>query len=78
MSPEIDRSNRRSFSDPETHFHLVRSDTPWTVDGFKLGELTGEVECCECGASAAAPEYINHDKNCEQADVRSEYWFNTH
>lgn len=68
----------RSFSDPETEFALERSETSVDVDGFKLGEPTGTVTCEECGQSAAAPEYINHDKNCPQRDVRSEYYFETH
>lgn len=73
MSPD-----RRSFSDPDTHFHLVRSDTPLDVDGYKLGELTGEVECCECGNTAATPEAIPHAKHCDQRDVRSEWYYRTH
>lgn len=68
----------RSFADPETHFHLVRSDTPVNVDGLKLGEPTGEVECDECGMVSGAPEYIPHLPHCSQGDVRSEWWFDTH
>lgn len=68
----------RSFTDPETHFELVRSETPVDVDGFKLGEPTGEVECCCCGASAAAPEYIAHEDGCAQADVTSRYYDDLH
>jgi hypothetical protein len=69
---------RRSFSDPDTHFRLLRSNTPVNVDGFKLGEPTGEVVCEECGQSAAAPEYIPHLKHCSQSDVRSRFWERTH
>lgn len=68
----------RSFSDPETHFRLLTSETPVTVDGVALGAPTGEVECEECGRSAAAPEYIPHKEGCEQRDVRSEWWETTH
>lgn len=68
----------RSFSDPDTHFRLVRSDTPVSVDGFKIGEPTGEVECEDCGQSAAAPEHIAHLPGCDQVDVKSEWWKNTH
>ncbi|QLH81004.1 hypothetical protein [Halosimplex pelagicum] len=68
----------RSFSDPDTLFELVRSDTPVWDDGFKMGEPTGEVVCEGCGASAAAPEYINHDKDCSQRDVTSEWYDELH
>jgi hypothetical protein len=72
----------RSFADPDTHFSLVRSETPVDVDGYKLGEPTGEVECCCCGASAAAPEYIAHDsvdgEECDQAGVTSRYYDDLH
>ena len=68
----------RSFTHPDTEFRLLRSDTPVDVDGFKLGELTGEVECMECGASAGNIDAIPHAKNCDQQDVLSEYWRETH
>lgn len=72
----------RSFSDPDTHFALLRSQTPVTVDGFKIGEPTGEVECEECGHSASAPEYIAHGRvdgeECPQEDVLSEYYMELH
>jgi len=68
----------RSFADPETHFALIHSETPVDVDGFKLGEPTGEVECCCCGRSAGAPEYIAHEDGCAQADVTSRYYDDLH
>ncbi|MBX0325776.1 hypothetical protein EGH21_22420 [Halomicroarcula sp. F13] len=74
----MNRPSKRSFADPDTLFTLIRSDTPVDVDGFKLGEPTGEVECDECGQSAAAPEYINHLPDCSQADVRSEWYYDIH
>jgi hypothetical protein len=70
--------NVRSFSDPDTEFILEKSDTPVDVDGFKLGEPTGEVSCAECGQSAGAPEYIPHLPECPQADVRSRYYAELH
>lgn len=68
----------RSFSDPDTHFRLVRSDTPVSVDGHKIGEPTGEVECEDCGRVAAAPEYIPHAPGCDQKNVLSDYFAETH
>lgn len=67
MSPQ-------SFSDPRTHFRLERSDTPVTVDGFTLGELTGVVECLECGESHTNIDEIPHAPDCDQRWVRSEWW----
>lgn len=74
----MSKQETRSFSDPETEFDLLRSDTPVWVDGFKLGEPTGEVECTECGASAGAPEYIAHNKDCSQRDVTSKWYDKLH
>lgn len=39
----------RSFADPDTEFAIERSGTPVDVDGFKLGEPTGDVCCLRCG-----------------------------
>lgn len=64
----------RSFAAPDTHFHLIRSDTPVNVDGFKIGEPTGEVECLSCGSSSQSLDDIGHDPTCEQRFVRSR-WF---
>lgn len=76
------RKDSRSFSDPETHFELIKSETPVSEDGYRLGEPTGDVKCECCGASAGAPEYINHDRvdgeECPQADVTSEWYDSTH
>lgn len=60
--------------DPETEWRLVRSDTPVDVDGFKLGEPTGEVQCEECGQSAMNIDEIPHDRDCDQRWSRTEYW----
>ena len=40
------------FSDAETHYHPITSDTPYAVDGYALGEHI-EWECAHCGARAA-------------------------
>lgn len=74
----MDDDEYRSFADPETHFRLIKSRTPRTVDGFKPNEPTGEVECAECGKRAGAPEYIPHDKGCSQRDVFSEWYAELH
>lgn len=68
----------RSFADEDTEFRLVRSDTPVDVDGYKIHEPTGEIECEECGHRAAAPEYINHEETCDQADVTSRWYDRLH
>ncbi|UIO98919.1 hypothetical protein Hbl1158_10270 [Halobaculum sp. CBA1158] len=69
MSPEMD-----SFSDPETHFRLVTSDTSVGHDGLRRGEPTGEVACCECGRVAETVEEIPHDTDCSQRGVVSRWW----
>ncbi|GGO03745.1 hypothetical protein [Haloarcula pellucida] len=74
----MSKPNKRSFADPDTLFELVRSDTPVDVDGFKMGEPTGEVRCRECKKVAAAPEYIPHLPGCSQNDVTSNWYEQTH
>ena len=64
----------RSFSDSDTHFRIVRSDTPVDVDGLKLGEPTGEVQCLECGEIAMTPEDVPHPTGCDQRFVVSRWW----
>lgn len=65
-----------SFSDPETHYRVITSSTPPTVDGFAIGEPTGEIECEECGACAHNVDEIPHSPECPQRFVRSEWWRN--
>jgi len=67
-------SQYRSFSDPDTEFELVRSDTPVSVDGYKIGEPTGEVECEECGARAKNVDEVPHEPHCSQRFTLSEWW----
>jgi len=64
----------KSFADPSTHFELVRSDTPVTVDGVALGEPTGDVRCAECGRAAENVDEIPHAPDCRQRWVRSRWW----
>lgn len=62
------------FADPRTRFRLLVSETPVTVDGFAMGEPTGEVECLECGATHANIDDIPHDDTCPQRFVHSEWY----
>jgi hypothetical protein len=64
----------KSFADPDTHFEIVESGTPVSVDGFALGEPTGEVRCAECGAVHDNVDEIPHDPTCSQRWVRSRWW----
>lgn len=64
----------RSFADPETHFRVVRSETPVSVDGFAMGEPTGEIECADCGASHLNIDEIPHAPHCSQRFVKSRFW----
>lgn len=63
-----------SFSDPETHYRLEKSNTPVTVDGFALGEPTGMVMCEECGREAENVDEIPHASDCPQRFVKSHWW----
>lgn len=63
-----------SFASPDTHFHVITSDTPPSVDGFAIGEPTGEIRCCECGATHLNVDEIPHDAGCSQRFVRSRWW----
>ncbi len=70
----------RSFSDPETHFEIVRSNTPVSEDGYKLGEPKF-VRCVECDADVLLTEEptpgideLQHEKHCSQRWVRSQWW----
>lgn len=67
----------RSFTDPDTLFRIIRSDTPVWVDGFKIGEPTGEIECRECGAAHENIDDIPHEEDCSQRFVHSEWYADT-
>lgn len=64
----------KDFTDPDTHFEIITSDTPYTVDGFNKGEPTGEVRCEDCGQVAMNIDEIPHDPDCPQRWVRSRWW----
>jgi len=68
----------RSFTDPETHFRLLREEQPVGDGGLTAEVPTGEVRCCECGRVAGDVDYIPHREGCSQADVRSRWYADTH
>lgn len=68
----------------DTEFKLVRSETPISEDGYKIGEP--KLLTCEyCSAEALLTEDpsdpgvddLSHDRHCPQRFVRSE-WFQQH
>jgi len=72
----------RSFADSETHFKIVPSGSPPTVDGLAISEPKF-LRCVECGAQVRidGPEEtqttiddLPHDRNCSQRDVVSRYF----
>jgi len=62
-----------SVTDPDTEFALVHSD-PGAHDGYQVGELTGQVRCCACGAVARSVEAIAHADDCPQRGVAWACW----
>lgn len=64
----------RSFTNPRTHFEVVKSTTPPTVDGFAINEPTGEVRCLECGESNGNIDEIPHKETCSQRFVHSKWY----
>jgi len=64
----------KSFTDPDTEFELIKSDTPVSVDGFAMGEPTGEVKCLECGAVAMNVDEIPHENECSQRGTHSRWY----
>lgn len=72
----------RSFADPETHFRIVPSGSPPTVDGLAISEPKW-LECDECGArvridpadeTQTTVDNLPHDRSCPQRDVISRYY----
>ncbi|ELZ84429.1 hypothetical protein C453_12821 [Haloferax elongans ATCC BAA-1513] len=70
----------RSFSSSETHFRLIKSETSVGQDGYRKGEPKA-MECASCGAKvpitrepSVSIEELPHCSNCDQRDVKSEYW----
>ncbi|PSP80155.1 hypothetical protein BRC81_02905 [Halobacteriales archaeon QS_1_68_20] len=67
-----------SFADPDTEFALARSGTPVDVDGHKVHAPTGEVICLGCWHAGSNVDEIEHAPDCDQQDVHSEWWRETH
>ena len=72
----------RSFADRETHFKIVESGTPPSVDGLAITEPK-YLECAECGAQVRidgpdghqiAIDELPHSRDCAQRDTKSEWW----
>lgn len=62
------------FGSPDTHFTIVRSETPVNEDGFKIGEPTGIIRCDRCGAEHENVDEIPHEPDCPQRFCHS-YWY---
>jgi hypothetical protein len=69
----------RSFADEETHFRIIPSGSPPSVDGLAITEPKW-LECTECGARVRidGPEghtttidNLPHERDCDQRDVVS-------
>ena len=72
----------RSFADPDTHFRIVESGSPPTVDGLAITEPK-YLRCSECGAQVridgpdghqTAVDELPHSRGCSQRDVKSAWW----
>jgi hypothetical protein len=72
----------RSFASPETHFRIVPSGSPPSVDGMSITEPKW-LECTECGArvridgpdeTQTTIDNLPHDRDCPQRDVFSKYF----
>lgn len=75
-----DAMSPQSFSDPETHFRIERSQTPVTVDGYKINEPKWLV-CSSCEAAVILTEEpspgideLQHEPSCPQRFVKSQFW----
>jgi len=72
----------RSFADPETHFRIVPSGSPPSVDGLAISEPKF-LECDDCGArvridgpdeTQTTVDDLPHDRGCSQRGVTSRYF----
>ena len=72
----------RSFSSPQTHFEIVPSGSPPSVDGLAITEPKW-LECDDCGARVRIDgpdghqttiDNLPHDRDCSQRDVTSRYY----
>jgi len=77
------RRQHRSPADPDTHFSIVTSDSPISVDGYALNEPK-ELVCDDCGASvlltpepSAGIDEFPHKPNCDQRACHWVWWWET-
>ncbi|PHQ47208.1 hypothetical protein DJ68_03090 [Halorubrum sp. C3] len=72
----------RSFSSPETHFEIVPSGSPPSVDGLSMTEPKF-LKCSSCGAQVRIDgpdetqttiDNLPHDRDCPQRGVASRYY----
>ncbi|RDZ61405.1 hypothetical protein C5B90_19220 [Haloferax sp. Atlit-12N] len=70
----------RSFSDLDTYFEIVRSETSISNDGLRMREPKA-LRCSECGAQlpltrerSPGIEELPHEPGCSQRYVTSRYW----
>lgn len=72
----------RSFASPETHFRIIQSGSPPSVDGLAITEPK-YIECIECGARVRIDgpdghtttiDNLPHERDCGQRDVVSRYY----
>ena len=64
----------KSFAHHSTHFHIEKSETSVSVDGFALGEPTGMITCLCCLESHLNVDEIGHEPNCPQRFVHSRWY----
>jgi len=76
----------RSFADSETHFTIVASGSPPSVDGLAITEPK-YLQCSTCDAQVRidGPEQhtttidnLPHERDCPQRDVFSRYFEETY
>ncbi|EMA69156.1 hypothetical protein C461_03237 [Halorubrum aidingense JCM 13560] len=72
----------RSFADAETHFSIVPSGSPPSVDGLAITEPKF-LRCSACGAQVRIDgpdetqttiDDLPHDRQCSQRGVKSRYF----
>lgn len=72
----------RSFASPETHFRIVPSGSPPSVDGLAITEPKF-LRCTECGRQVRIDgpdghqttiDNLPHNRGCSQRDVVSRYF----
>jgi len=71
----------RSFTDPDTHFEIVESTTPVSVDGYAQGEPK-QLRCPDCGVAVELTrdpsdpgiDDLPHETDCPQRGVHSRWY----